>query len=348
MDKEPHNMIKRSVRILLLLWLAAVLLTTGNGIAEAAEKLTVGDTTGGDEIIFKGLVKRALANNGIGEKFDVEVVKIALPEAEEKLKSRTVDAVIVDGELEKVFKGVQPYLQYRYADAVPCLIVCSENPLSGVKSEELTAILSGKAGNWGFVGDFDRAIYLVAMDLNLPITKYFFNKILESRPPTEYIYQVKRLQELIIMAQNNAGTLGVGYFIGDVLPPGVKYLAVNGVLPSRKNIIDNTYPWKISRNLVWPKNSLRQNEIDQLIRSAVEILTVGDLVESSWILSSDLKDLPEKTAPESAAEKKRLVMTDNGESKQKTSPEPDDGAIIRVNTKIDGNTAENVPPVVEK
>ena len=41
-------------------------------------------------------------------------------------------------------------------------------------------------------------------------------------------------------------------------------------------------------------------------------------------------------------------MTDNGESKQKTSLEPDDGAIIRVNTKIDGNTAENVPPVVEK
>ncbi|MEG2076350.1 MAG: hypothetical protein RRY34_07590, partial [Victivallaceae bacterium] len=135
------------------------------------------------------------------------------------------------------------------------------------------------------------------------ISKYFFNKFLESRSPTEYIYQVKRLQELIIMAQNNAGTLGVGYFIGDVLPPGVKYLAINGVTPSRQNIVDNTYPWKISRNLVWPKNSPRQNEIDQLIRSTVAKLTAGDLAESSWILSSALNAAPEKITANAVAEK---------------------------------------------
>ena len=111
-------------------------------------------------------------------------------------------------------------------------LVNAKNPVEGLTSEEIRGIYSGKYTNWRTLGGANRPIYP-----------------LQRKEGSGSQSAMQRFMGGEPMKNNPLGILGgaIGfsfryYVEGVVDNAGVKLLAVDGVLPTRENIRDESYP----------------------------------------------------------------------------------------------------------
>lgn len=147
-------------------------------------------------------------------------------------------------EIEKAIeKGVDPKAHLVAMDAI-AVIVHPENPIDSLTLSQLKDIYLGKIKNWKEVGGRNEGIVVVSRDTASGTFEIF----------NEMVLKKKRQRKDALMQASNAAVLSVvkkskgaiGY-VGLGFVEGVKILKIDGIEPSKKTVLDGSYP--ISRPL---------------------------------------------------------------------------------------------------
>lgn len=154
-------------------------------------------------------------------------------------------------------------------DAI-AVIVNPANPVTGLTSDQVRAIFSGKIKNWSEVGGEDQAIGLVNRD-EASGTREAFSKILMKDTPFDRSAAVLpgtgQVRSVVAEAPGAIGYISYG-FVND----SVRAIKVDGVLPSEETILSGTYP--IQRTLhfftMGEPSPLAQRYIDFVLSDAVQ------------------------------------------------------------------------------
>lgn len=135
-------------------------------------------------------------------------------------------------------KGVEVYEKVVALDGI-AVIVHPTNPLSGLTKDQIKDIYTGKISKWSEVGGKKGKIVVVSRD-SASGTFEAFNELALDKE--------KVRPESLLNASNNAvamtvsrtpgaiGYIGLGY-----LSPKVKSLKVNGVEPTKENVVNGSY-----------------------------------------------------------------------------------------------------------
>ena len=129
-------------------------------------------------------------------------------------------------------------------------IANENNPVSGLTQQQLTDIYTGKITNWNEVGGEDLAIVPFQRSSSSGSQALFIKLLMKDVAPMDGPTELfpSEMGELIerLAEYNNAGSaLGysVFYYANYMYTkPGLKFLAVDGVLPSDETIADGSYP----------------------------------------------------------------------------------------------------------
>ncbi len=163
-------------------------------------------------------------------------------------------------------------------------IVNEDNPVQSLTQEQLIGIYSGEITNWSEVGGDDLPIVPFQRPDESGSQSLFVKLLMQGRQPMEAPTEFRPAEmggliEQLASYNNSADALGysVFYYASYMYQqPGLRFLAVDGVLPSDESIADGSYPLL--------------NEYYLAVRSA-------DLVDEQspvsklyrWILSDDGK-----------------------------------------------------------
>ena len=129
-------------------------------------------------------------------------------------------------------------------------IVNEQNPISGLTTEELQNIYTGKVSNWSELGGEDAEIVAFQRVSASGSQALFLKLLMAGLTPMEAPTELApaEMGELIerLAEYNNAGNaLGysVFYYASYMYEkPGLKFLAVDGVTPTDETIADGSYP----------------------------------------------------------------------------------------------------------
>ncbi len=130
-------------------------------------------------------------------------------------------------------------------------IVNEQNPISGLTTEELQNIYTGKVSNWSELGGEDAEIVAFQRVSASGSQALFLKLLMAGLTPMEAPTELApaEMGELIerLAEYNNAGNaLGysVFYYASYMYEkPGLKFLAVDGVTPTDETIADGSYPF---------------------------------------------------------------------------------------------------------
>ena len=150
---------------------------------------------------------------------------------------------------EKEFKkavdnGVMPVAHAIAMDGV-CLVVHPSNPVSGLSTEQVRQIYTGRITNWKSVGGADMPIVAISRDTSSGTYETFHNLVMNKEKmagSVEYVNSNPQSHARVKTTAGAVGYVGLGFVDNDV-----KALKVDGVMPTRKTIASGVYP--VSRPL---------------------------------------------------------------------------------------------------
>lgn len=125
--------------------------------------------------------------------------------------------------------------------------VNASNPVEGLTSRQFTDIVSGKITNWKEVGGNDAGIVFCGTGEQTLTQNYLDELTGEKRGEIRLPDDPAELSE-----DPNAIFCTLYTFTSqDRLPDGVKYIAIDGVLPSRQSAADKSYPFLCANCLIY-------------------------------------------------------------------------------------------------
>jgi len=142
-------------------------------------------------------------------------------------------------------KGVEVV---KHVVALDCIvpIVHPSNPISGLTTEQLSAIYSGKVRDWSQVGGENRQVVAISRDFSSGTFEVWNHKVLGEgvrvRPDAQLQASNGAVAQAVAGNKYAIGYVGLGY-----LNSQVKALSVNGVKPSLETALSGAYP--IARGL---------------------------------------------------------------------------------------------------
>jgi len=134
------------------------------------------------------------------------------------------------------------------------VIVHTSNKVNSLSKKQLKDIYTGKISNWSQVGGDDAKIVVISRDTSSGTFEAFGELVLDKekvRPDALMQASNQAVATTVSRTPAAIGYVGLGY-----LSSGVKPLAINGVIPSKKTVLLNTYI--ISRPLFMYTNGTPQ------------------------------------------------------------------------------------------
>lgn len=162
------------------------------------------------------------------------------------LLEKTVDIAISSREIKPEElaiakeKGVNPIAHIIAYDGIG-VIIHPQNPVNNLTLEELKDIYTGKIRNWAEVGGPGSEIVVVSRDSASGTYEVFNNFVLgEEKLTLQSLMESSNQLVLNIIAttQGGIGYVGLGYIKDN---NKVKPVSINGVYPSKENIIEKKY-----------------------------------------------------------------------------------------------------------
>lgn len=145
-----------------------------------------------------------------------------------------------DSEIQKAkSKGIDPFATVIAKDGI-AVVVNPDNPVSKITHQQLKDIYTGKITNWKDLGGKDMKIVPTTRDSSSGTFEIFEEKVLGKG--------VEMTDKAVIQASNQAvketvaktpgaiGYIGLGY-----VDSSVKALKYEGVMPSKKTVVDGSY-----------------------------------------------------------------------------------------------------------
>jgi len=140
--------------------------------------------------------------------------------------------------------GIELYQNVIAKDGI-AIIVHPSNPINEITREQAKAIYTGKITNWKELGGKDAEIVVVNRD-SASGTFETFNEIVLKKekvfPSALQKMSNRGVADTVTVTELAIGYIGMGY-----ITPKVKALVVEGVKPTKENVVDGTYP--IARDL---------------------------------------------------------------------------------------------------
>lgn len=164
------------------------------------------------------------------------------------------------------------------------LIVNEKNPVKGLDSVTLGKIFRGEITNWKEVGGEDAKIVTLSRDSSSGTHEFFKEHVvrggeknnLEYGNETLYMPSNEAIKQEVKSNKYAIGYIGMGY-----MDNSVHALAVDGILPTKENVSNKTYP--IAREVYWYVPSNREGSLKELVDFAVSPEGQG-IVESEGFI----------------------------------------------------------------
>lgn len=129
-------------------------------------------------------------------------------------------------------------------------IVNEENPVQSLTQEQLIGIYTGEITNWSEVGGVDLPIVAFQRPEESGSQSLFMKLLMKERQPMDAPTEFRPMEmggliEDLASYNNSADALGysVFYYASYMYQqPGLRFVAVDGVLPSDETIADGSYP----------------------------------------------------------------------------------------------------------
>ena len=166
---------------------------------------------------------------------------------------------IKDKELDKaVSMGKNPTANVVAMDGI-AVVVHPSNPLNSLTTKQVKDIYTGKISNWSAVGGPDKKIVVLSRDSSSGTFETFNNLALKKekvRPDALMQASNQAVATTVSKTPGAIGYVGLGF-----LSSNVKGLVLDGVEPSKENVLSGEYP--ISRPLFMytdgkPKGAVKQ------------------------------------------------------------------------------------------
>ena len=131
------------------------------------------------------------------------------------------------------------------------MIVNTENPVTDLTLEQISAMYKGEITNWSEVGGDDAPIVLIGREAASG-TRDGFESITDTKDLCKYNQELTSTGDVVQTVSSNPNAIGYASLAS--VKDTVKPVAVDGVTPSNDTVQDGTY--KIQRNfvLVTPKD----------------------------------------------------------------------------------------------
>ncbi|MBF0407385.1 MAG: phosphate ABC transporter substrate-binding protein [Candidatus Riflebacteria bacterium] len=120
------------------------------------------------------------------------------------------------------------------------MIVHPANPKKDITIDEITSLYLGKVANWKEIGGPDEKVVVISRDTNSGTYEAFEDMVLKKQKMTgsvEYVGSNGAVRQRIQSTPGAIGYVGLGF-----IDKSVKSLPVNGVDPSKENILEGKYP----------------------------------------------------------------------------------------------------------
>lgn len=142
-------------------------------------------------------------------------------------------------------------------------VVNADNPVNSLTSEQIRRIYSGEITNWSQVGGEDREILAYQRNVDSGSQNYmtvFMGDTPLMKPETEFVEGgMAGIMNAVAVYDNAAGAIGYSVYsyaaqmYADTA--NVKFIAVDGVAPSKQTMADESYPLLSSTYLIYTDKS---------------------------------------------------------------------------------------------
>ncbi|MBS3818336.1 PstS family phosphate ABC transporter substrate-binding protein [bacterium] len=183
--------------------------------------------------------------------------------------------LIKDKEMQKAkSKGIDPYENAVAIDGI-AVVVHPSNPVDKLTKDQIKDIYTGEISNWKDLGGDNKKIAVVSRDSASGTFEVFGELALDKervRPDALLQASNQAVAQTVSRTKGAIGYLGLSY-----LSPRIKAVAVNGVEPTKSNVVDGSY--MLARNLFMYTDGAPQGLVKKFI---------------DFVLSEDGQKLAEK------------------------------------------------------
>lgn len=150
------------------------------------------------------------------------------------------------------------------------IIVNKENPIKNLDSVTLGKIFRGEITNWKEIGGEDSKIVPLSRDSSSGTHEFFKEHVvrggeknnLEYGNETLYMPSNEAIKQEVKSNKYAIGYIGMGYMDDSVLA-----LSIDGVLPTKENVSNKSYP--IAREIYWYVPANREGTLKGLVEFAI-------------------------------------------------------------------------------
>lgn len=181
-------------------------------------------------------------------------------------------------------------------------VVNAENPVDSLTSEQLRKIYSGEITNWSEVGGNDEPIIPYQRNTDSGSQNYmtvFMGDTPLLPPKKEYVQgMMMSLMDAIAIYDNSAGAVGYSVFsyAAQMYENGdkVKYIAVDGVKPTKATMADGSYPLLSCTYIIYTDKS--PDSAREFTEKVLSDEGQGYVLDSGYLPVNDM-EVPEKYLP---------------------------------------------------
>ncbi len=239
-------------RLLLLAIILGPSILGAGSFAEDSSLSYSGSTTIGMAILYEGALKAFTARTGYS--FDAVDTISGSGKGIAKLLAGEVNLAGAGRNLTPQEKS-QGLMEHRIAHDAIALWVHSDNPVTRLTRKQAKDVFTGRVRNWKEVGGDDRPIHLVLEPANegMATMEVLQQILLDNQPFGVPAITCKYAREQVLEVSRDpdavcAASMGFAAGLNATLRARLKLVALDGVLPTQKAVIDGTYP--ISRPLI--------------------------------------------------------------------------------------------------
>lgn len=151
------------------------------------------------------------------------------------------------------------------------IITNKKNPIKDIDTKTLGEVFRGEITNWKELGGEDATIVVLSRDSSSGTHEFFKEHIIrennsnskqEYAAKTLYMPSNQAIKQEVVANKYAIGYIGMGY-----MDNSVKLLKVDGVEPTKENILNKSYP--IAREVYWYTEKEREGVMKGLIDYAI-------------------------------------------------------------------------------
>ncbi len=151
-------------------------------------------------------------------------------------------------------------------------LVNGDNPVNDISAEAIRQIYEGKITNWNQVGGLDLPIIAYQRPENSGSQTGMLSLVMKGRtmmtPPQQQVMaEMGGLVDAVADYTNSEGAIGYSYyyFVTDMYKSmNIKLLAVDGILPDKKQIMEKKYPFHSAYYIVMRKDEPQDSDARKL------------------------------------------------------------------------------------